>query len=356
MSKIVNKLHSAKIIAKYLNKADIESLNMLKKSVEENKINVTCTGLYNHGKSTLLNALIKDFEHQTFKTADVRETSANKTVKHGNIHFVDTPGLNANKNDDKRVMDAIKSSDITLFVHNVTTGEFNLKEIEFLDNIKSHWKNPVEFIGRTIFVLSRIDEAISEDDIEYTIVNMKRQIKEIFGSECTMIPVSAIDYTDGMIENENELIEISNVLSLESEIKSLRDKFLVEIRETKIQRLSNKYNDLIRNFSSKVQENKLEISKLSNEKHRVDKAFNTEIKNIEETLKNKTSLLVEIHSSFWSLGPFGMSPEEQKVQDEYNISKNEKINIDIKNYQKDSILLIKNKYDTDIKFVSCGQL
>ncbi len=282
------------LIKKYLTKADIKSLDSLKKAVEENKINVTCTGLYNHGKSTLLNSLIKDFKHKTFKTADVRETATNKTVKHGNIHFVDTPGLNANKNDDKRVMDAIKSSDITLFVHNVTMGEFNQKEIEFLDNIKSHWKNPSEFIGRTIFVLSRIDEVVSEDDIASTSIKMKRQIKEIFGSECTMIPVSALDYTEGMVDNENELIEISNISTLEDEIKSLSDKSLGKIRETKIQRLSKRYEDLIRKFSGKIQDNKLEISKLSNEKQRIDKAFKADINSIESTLKNKYVSLEEV--------------------------------------------------------------
>jgi len=275
------------LLNKYLTKADIKSLELLKKSIQENRVNVTCTGLYNHGKSTLLNVLIKDFEHKTFKTADVRETSVNKVVNHKNIQFVDTPGLNANKNDDKRVMDAIKSSDITLFVHNITTGEFNKKEIEFLDNIKSHWKNPAEFIGRTIFVLSRIDEAISGDDIEKTMVKMKRQIKEIFGSECTMVPVSAIEYTDGMVDNENELIEISNIPVLEEKLKYLSEQSLEKIRETKIQRLSNKYDDLIRKFSTKVQINKLEISKLSSEKQRIDKALNTDISKIEDTLKNK---------------------------------------------------------------------
>ncbi len=122
-------------LEKYLSKQDIESLKVLKKAMEESEITITCIGLYNHGKSTLLNVLIKDFEFKTFKTADVRETTVNKTVVHKNIKYVDTPGLNAKAEDDKKVMEAIQSSDIILFVHTITTGELNKEEVEFLKKI-----------------------------------------------------------------------------------------------------------------------------------------------------------------------------------------------------------------------------
>jgi len=152
---------------KYLPIGDIKIIKDLNHAIKENNVIVTCMGLYNHGKSTLLNVLVKDFKHETFKTADVRETSANKTVQYGNIKFVDTPGLNAKKNDDKRVMDAVKESDINLLVHTVTTGEFVEKEIEFLNNVKKHWENPQKFIDRTIFVVSRVNKANSKQDYTF---------------------------------------------------------------------------------------------------------------------------------------------------------------------------------------------
>ena len=137
-------------LEKYLTRSEINSLINLKKATIENQITVTCVGLYNHGKSTLLNVLIKDFEYKTFKTADARETTLNKEVIYNDIKYIDTPGLNAQEDDDKKVMEAIESSDITLFVHNVNTGELNKAEVDFLSKIQKYWKNPQEFIERTI--------------------------------------------------------------------------------------------------------------------------------------------------------------------------------------------------------------
>ncbi len=55
------------------------------------------------------------------------------------------------------------------FVHTITNRK-NLiyKEIEFLESIQRYWSNPQEFIDRTIFVLSRIDNIENIEDIERT--------------------------------------------------------------------------------------------------------------------------------------------------------------------------------------------
>jgi len=45
-------------LEKFLTKDEISSLKNMQKSIYENQIIVTCVGLYNHGKSTLLNVLI----------------------------------------------------------------------------------------------------------------------------------------------------------------------------------------------------------------------------------------------------------------------------------------------------------
>ena len=198
------------LINKYLSFVDIENIEILKKSISNQLVNITCMGLYNHGKSSLLNALIKDFDEKTFKTADVRETITNKSFEYGKINYIDTPGLNAEEYDDKRVYDAVKESDINIFVHTVTTGAFVEKEIEFLNKIKDNWGNPLDFINRTIFVLSRVDNIEDEKDIDLEIDKMKEQINEIFNINPLIIPVSALRYKKGNIENKNILIKKSN--------------------------------------------------------------------------------------------------------------------------------------------------
>ncbi|HFU74738.1 MAG TPA: hypothetical protein ENK66_00680 [Arcobacter sp.] len=277
--------------SKYYTQADIDMWETAKKDVLDNQINVTCVGLYNHGKSTLLNVLVEDFNYKTFQAADVRTTTKSKSVKVGDITYIDTPGLNAQKHDDKRVMDAIRSSDITLFVHNITTGEFSKKEIEFLDRVKKYWKNPQEFINRTIFVLSRIDTVNSEQDIVDALHKMQKQIQEIFETKATIIPVSSIRYAKGILENKKILQKKSNITQMKETLNLLCQKSKKEIQETKLRRLDKVYTELKKKLNNQIQKNKLTINQLNREKAKRDKEFNKDIQEIETRLKNLYSRL-----------------------------------------------------------------
>jgi len=264
------------------------------KAIHENQITVTCVGLYNHGKSTLLNVLIKDFEYKTFKTADARETTLNKSVAYHNIKYVDTPGLNAQEKDDRKVMEAIENSDITLFVHNVTTGEFNKAEMDFLTKIQKHWKNSQEFLERTIFVLSRIDNINNYEDIQNTNNKMQKQIKEIFDSDCLIIPVSSADYREGILENEEELIDESNIKKLEEKIEFLSKKLEEEIINTKKERFEYKFYELHLKINNKIKENQQKISVLTQQQKAIDDNVKNDIEKIERTLKNMYKQLKDI--------------------------------------------------------------
>lgn len=285
MSKLKKAMNSAKTKSKYISAKELEEINTLKKAIKESSVLVTCMGLYNHGKSTLLNTLIKDFEHKTFEAADERKTAENKKVVYGDIAFVDTPGLNAKENDNKRVFDAVKESDINLFVHNVSTGEFTKVEVDFLQNIKKHWSNPQEFIKRTIFVLSRIDTA-EDEVVEQTKERMQQQIKEIFGIEAIFVGVSAKSYTKAMLEDKKLLAKKSNIDTLNSILTELKNSFKDSIVKTKKERLERLYDELIKNLSSKIEKNKLEASQLQREIIKEENNFNSDIQNIESTLSN----------------------------------------------------------------------
>jgi len=281
-------------LKKHLLICDIQSLEKLQKAIFQNEITVTCVGLYNHGKSTLLNVLIKDFDFSTFKTADTRETTVNKTVVYNGIKYIDTPGLNAKKEDDRKVMETIQNSDIILFVHTITTGELNKKEIEFLKNIQKHWSSPQEFIDRTIFVLSRIDNIEDCKDIKKTSDKIKEQIEDIFHSTCLIIPVSAIDYRDGIIENEKELVKKSKIEKIENFINTLSKQSRKMILKTKKKRFTNKINELTAKLNKKIKNNKAAITKLKKEQKKVNEEFQKDIEKIEDTLKSMYQRLENI--------------------------------------------------------------
>ena len=281
------------LINKYLSFEDIENIEILKKSISNQLVNITCMGLYNHGKSSLLNALIKDFDEETFKTADVRETITSKSFEYGKINYIDTPGLNAEEYDDKRVYDAVKESDINIFVHTITTGEFVEKEIEFLNKIKDNWGNPLDFINRTIFVLSKVDNIEDEKDIDLEIDKMKEQINEIFNINPLIIPVSALRYKKGNIENKNILIKKSNLELLEDSINELIEKFKPSILETRKKRLQNIYDELIKKSNSKFQEKKFELSKQKNIQEEFFKNLYKDVAQVEDVVKNMYKRLGE---------------------------------------------------------------
>jgi len=279
------------LIQKYIPKRDIADLEKLEDALEEKDITVTCMGLYNHGKSTLLNALIDDYELKYFKTADVRETSENKSIKVDDIVYVDTPGLNAKDYDDKRVYDAIKTSDINLFTHNVTTGEFTEKEIEFLNKVKKNWGDPDKFIDNTIFVISRVDGANSKEDIANTVSKMQEQILDIFGKEAVFIPVSAINYIKGKKEDKNILAKKSNIDTLKEAIINKKESIKPTILEDRKKKLIKKYDSIIKTLDSKRNKIGLELSGLKREEKKYQNSLENHIKQTEEKLSNMYSNL-----------------------------------------------------------------
>jgi len=277
------------LIEKYINKNDLLEIERLESNLKKNEINITCIGLYNHGKSSLLNVLINDYDMKTFKTAEARETSENKYVKVGNATYIDTPGLNAKKEDDKEVYEAIKTSDINLFVHNVTEGEFIKKEIDFLNDIKDSWHDSDKFIDNTIFVVSRVDGANSKEDIENTTNKMKEQIREIFGKDGEFIPVSAKRYVKGKKESKNLLVLKSNINELKSLISNKKDSMRKAILEAKKKRLKKKYSEIFNKLKKEREKKRKELSKLKKEKVRYQEDIEEakdKIKRLHRELRN----------------------------------------------------------------------
>jgi len=283
-------------IKRYLSIRDLQELKELKRALRDKSFSVIVVGLYNSGKSTLLNTLIGDFDMETFKASDARETVENKVFIDGDIRYIDTPGLNATKEDDGKVMEAIKSSDIVLFVHNVTTGELNRKEVEFLNEIKRHWKNPQEFLERTIFILSKIDNIEDSRDIVRTSKKIENQIEEIFNSNCSIIPLSSIYYKEGKVEDEEELVLESNIEVLKREMEHLRNSLEYAILKTKRERLERKIYELRAKIIQKIHKYTRELKELEREKEERDRNLKNDIRKIEKTLKSKYQMAKDIFS------------------------------------------------------------
>lgn len=252
---------------------------LLKEIFENNIPKISCIGMQNAGKSTLLDALIGDYDKKIFPVSDIRETSTVKEFEYNGILYVDTPGLGYDEKDDKVVYDFIINSDINLFVHN-TEGELIKTEVDFLKKIQENWKNVEDFINKTIFVISRKDY-VEVSDLKRLEERISKQIEDIFNIGAKIVSVSSKDYIEGKQEDEEELIESSNIYLLEKEIKKI--DLDLDARKYK---LKSEMDKLIKEIDFVVENNNKKISeldyKISNKKSSMDK--DKEI--AEDTIKN----------------------------------------------------------------------
>lgn len=207
---------------------NIRRLKYLKEEAGDPRIAVF--GKYNHGKSTLLNALIGE---DVFKTADKRETIKNAEYKDKNIIWVDTPGLDADVhgNDDKEAMaGAFKTADFLFLVHNVQAGELDKYEMKLYRQLMRQDKN---YRKKMFLILTQIDQ-VSPEILNQVKIKIKTQLPDL-----KIISVSAIRYMRGIKENKEKFVErsgISEVFNLTGELTSDLEK----LRQLEIKRLINK--------------------------------------------------------------------------------------------------------------------
>jgi len=134
----------------------LERLERLQKQSNKPPLKVIVFGKYNHGKSSFLNAWLRD---TIFKAEDVRCTvkvQSHHDVKN-NVIWTDTPGLDADKHDDALAKNAIKDADVVLLVHDIISGELDKKELTFIRHYTRH-----EGKGKLRILLTKIDQATSE--------------------------------------------------------------------------------------------------------------------------------------------------------------------------------------------------
>ncbi len=194
---------------------------------------IAALGLYNHGKSTLLNQLTGDYKCETFKVADKRETTVEKHVQSGGVEYVDTPGLNADDYDTKTALKAINASDLYLFVHNAKTGELSKPEVDFLKEVSKNL-DAKEFLKACIFVLTKASQ-VTDKEVEGEKKRIVEQLrsKAIFGVDVpiNIISVDSVSYAKGKLENKQLLAKKGNIDALKEMINLVVEEVDIEAKK-----------------------------------------------------------------------------------------------------------------------------
>ena len=188
---------------------------------DSDKFYLVNAGRMNHGKSSLLNSLTGQVE-DVFEVQDKRTTVKNKTYQYNeNIYFIDTPGLNANDNDDQEAIKAYKKANIILFVHNLSVGDIRKEEVRDIKTIISCFNSIDNLANKFVLVLTGKDAIQSKDDLNNIKHKVLLDIKNETGlTGFKVFAVSNTTYKNGLKNNKSKLIEHSGIKLLHEYIDS----------------------------------------------------------------------------------------------------------------------------------------
>ena len=175
---------------------------------------IVCTGIYNAGKSTLLNALCAE---ERFPTGDVPTTKKLAQSEFDGAVYIDTPGLNAEAEDDQEARSACDTADFILFVSNAQNGGIGVAEAGWLQDLRERCTSK-SLKRRMVYVLTHCGQ-IEEEDLP----GIQSQFRQDLDRACGFAPkeifcVDSLIYREGAEKNAPELVEYSGIPRLQAHL------------------------------------------------------------------------------------------------------------------------------------------
>lgn len=227
------------------------SQGFLNKSLHSDKPVIVTWGLMNAGKSSLLNMLTQHIDQEFFKTNDFRETTEISAYETDQYIYLDTPGLDANTEDNLEALKGVNKADVVLFVHQLQ-GELEANEIEFLKDIRTSFGQYAA--ENIVLILSKVDkeDRSKVDQIQNRVLE---QCEQYLGFQPQCFQISNTLYQQGMQKHKDGLIRHSH-------IEDLKQCIDVVILNTKVVR-QERFN----------QEKALLLKKLTEQKTKIEDEY-----------------------------------------------------------------------------------
>jgi GTPase len=258
--------------------ADEQNINrLLYLKNNASKPRIAVFGKYNHGKSTLLNALIGQ---KIFKVADKRETVVNNELEQETVIWIDTPGLDADvhgQDDKAAIQGAFEIADFLFLVHQAQAGELDKYEMQIFLQLARQDKN---YNRKMFLILTQIDQKSSEEvtEVERKIHQQLSQNLDL--QQLKVIPVSAQRYVRGMQENKSVFCEKSGMKVL----FSLTETLVGSIDELRVKEMKRLKTKLLIDFSEEKKALNSEIQALSSIADKELRSFTRDVENLAEVL------------------------------------------------------------------------
>ncbi len=208
----------------------------------ENAFSVVIIGQQNNGKSTLCNALLRDWENRKFPVGDIRLTASTQEEQDetNGILYVDTPGFSsATMSDDETAQAEWIRANLLIFVHSVRSGELDKDEVRVLQRLKS----VVPDLERRLFVACSKAGGEQPDELRRKLDRIREQIREHVGMDVTMEAIDSIFYQKGMEKGNEQLAATTNIPKLLDWIAAGRD--MPSPLDTVLQQTGEEYEKLL---------------------------------------------------------------------------------------------------------------
>ena len=303
--------------------ADIEKL--YKEKIENTKPQIMFFGLYNAGKSSLLNELLRD---DVAKVADVPTTDHVDYYNWRGYTIADTPGVGAPIEHEEVTNEAIRRADVVLFVM-TNAGSFEKKEnyVRMKDIVDAGKKVIIVINDKSDFLpqeryeeMMQVQQKIYDNMMALDIDNVKERFTILF--------VNAKLAHKGRMANKPLLWEKSQIAELESyilsEMKNSDDFAVIRHAIDEI----NKDVEAIRKQLSQVDTNPeyMAIQKVLNGLHNAKIQVR---KNMSDFISSQTNKLgVTLPDAIWAVKEDQAKIDQTVQQAQQNLSEKVKAHLE----------------------------
>lgn len=165
-------------------------ISIVDRPLTDGQPTVVVFGPMNHGKSSLLNALVRRPNH--FKVADARETVSVSNYSYNGITYRDIPGWDAAEGaDNDTMLKGLDGCDTWLYNHDVGVGEFNVMDLRCLSSFAERVATPQMCERGLIICLSKTDKKSAEELVEIRAA-IERQLSTLSINSRVGLPHKAI--------------------------------------------------------------------------------------------------------------------------------------------------------------------
>lgn len=270
----------------------LEEALLAYKSAQERPVHrvpsIVCAGIYNAGKSTLLNALCGE---ERFPTGNVPTTKAIARAEFDGAVYIDTPGLNAQEEDDQEAEAAYASADFILFVSSIQNGNISAMEAKWLAKLREQYTED-GLRQRLICVLSNYGQ-VEEEERDRLRQGFQTDLEKACGLCLKEIfCVDSCIYLDGKSQNEPLLMEYSGIPNLKVSLTRLianAEDTLCGAREAELDTLRKTVTEQL-SECKKIVESALSKCESQNNAAKVEEMFSEAKKKLDDSLFKTVSI------------------------------------------------------------------